>query len=164
MNPLYDAIGGSYRTTRRAEPGILKTLAAGLGLPRDGAFLDLGCGTGYTTCALAEIGGRWHGVDVSGRMLSQAATGSDRIAWRLGSAERLPFEAGSFEGVICTLAIHHFPDLPAAFREVSRVLAAGRFVVFTSFPDQTRRYWQCHYFPEMMERSIEQMPARETVT
>jgi hypothetical protein len=43
------------------------------------------------------------------------------------------------------------------------VLDRGRFVVFTAFPEQMRGYWLCHYFPEMMRRSIEQMPSRESV-
>jgi hypothetical protein len=40
-----------------------------------------------------------------------------------GDLERLPFKAGSFDKAICLSAIHHVPDIPAALKEISRVLA-----------------------------------------
>jgi hypothetical protein len=39
----------------------------------------------------------------------------------------------------------------------------GRFVIFTDFPEQMERYWLCHYFPEMMQRSCPKMPSKELV-
>lgn len=46
-----------------------------------------------------------------------------------------------FSGVICTLAIHHFPQRSAAFAEAFRVLQEGRFVLLTATPEQMRAYW-----------------------
>ena len=62
-----------------------------------------------------------------------------------------------------TLAIHHFPVLDSPFAEVYRVLRAGRFVIFTGLAEQMRHYWLCHYFPETMRRSIEQMPSESNI-
>lgn len=39
----------------------------------------------------------------------------------------------------------------------------GRFVIFTAFQEQMHDYWLCNYFPEMMRRSIEKMPAQSTM-
>ena len=55
--PLYDSIGTSYQTTRRADAAIVSALAAHLGLCTDGRYLDLGCGSGNYTRALAARGG-----------------------------------------------------------------------------------------------------------
>jgi len=43
------------------------------------------------------------------------------------------------------------------------VLAAGVFVLFTATPDQMRHYWLNRYFPEALQRAIQQMPAYEMV-
>lgn len=168
MKPLYDSIGTTYGATRRADPAIVETLARRLRLRESPgeAFLDLACGTGNYTYALAALGGRWQGVDVSRTMLDKALARSNSastahpVAWRLGNALSLPFADGVFRGVSCTLATHHFPEIRTPFREVHRVMSSGRFVLFTSFPDQMRNYWLVHYFPRMMERSCAIMPTR----
>jgi ubiquinone/menaquinone biosynthesis C-methylase UbiE len=163
MPALYDEIGSVYGTTRRADPGIVRSLEE-LIEPRAGAnYLDLGCGTGNYTCALAPLGGNWHGVDPSLQMLTQAICKSQSVGWTLGRAESLPYGSGAFDGVVCTLAIHHFAALESSFAEVFRVLRRGRFVLFTSFPEQMQGYWLCHYFPRMMERSWSQMPSQSVV-
>lgn len=163
MPALYDTIGTTYGATRRADPTIVDTLARLVELREDASLLDLACGTGNYTCAMAARDGRWHGVDVSSEMLDKAAARSPEIAWTLAPADALPFPDGTFDGAICTLAIHHFPDLLAPFREVHRALRGGRFVIFTSFPDQMRGYWLNRYFPVMMEHATLQMPSREMV-
>lgn len=96
-------------------------------------------------------------------MLRQAAEETSEIEWRISSADALPYNNGFFEGVVCSLAIHHFPELASPFRSIWRVLEKGRFVIFTAFPEQMRRYWLCHYFSEMMQRSTEKMPTKDSV-
>jgi SAM-dependent methyltransferase len=96
-------------------------------------------------------------------MLRQARTKTPEAMWACADAMRLPFADQIFGGALCTLAIHHFADLGAAFAEVARVQAEGRFVVFTAWPEQTRGYWLSHYFPRAMARSIDVLPARSTV-
>lgn len=161
--PLYDDIGATYGITRRADPQIAQAIAGYAGVRAGGTFLDVGCGTGNYTCMLAGIGGQWHGTDISGAMLEQARAKRQDIAWTRADAAAMPFADRTFDGAICTLAIHHFARCDAPFREVARVLKAGPFVLFTAFPAQMRNYWLCHYFPRMMQRSIAQMPAQDVV-
>jgi len=156
--PLYNHIGVGYDGTRRADPGIVARLAALLDVPPDGACLDVACGTGNYTTAVAANGGRWHGVEISARMLADARVKPSRVVWVLGDALALPFAGGSFARAMCTLAIHHFADLGRAFAEMARVLRRGRLVIFTSAPSQMRRYWLNHYFPDAMARSMAVMP------
>lgn len=161
-DPLYDVIGSGYDTTRRADPFITETLARELKLG-DGDYLDLACGTGNYTVALAARGGRWSGVDQSATMIEAARGKSASVRWELGDVEQLPFEDRSFSGASCVLAIHHFRSLDAAFAETARVLGDGRFVLFTSAPEQTERYWLRHYFPRAVAASAAQMPSLDAV-
>jgi ubiquinone/menaquinone biosynthesis C-methylase UbiE len=163
MTTLYDRIGGTYATSRRADPAIAQTLARELGLKPSGAYLDLACGTGNYTVALSGLGGAWSAIDVSEVMLAQARQKSSTIAWAQSGAGALPFPDATFDGAICTLAIHHFPDLESPFAEVHRTLRSGSFVIFTGLAEQMRHYWLCHYFPVTIARSIEKMPSESQI-
>jgi SAM-dependent methyltransferase len=134
-----------------------------LGLRRNGRYLDLACGTGNYTVSLATRGGLWTGVDAAVTMIEQAQAKSSAVHWELGEAQRIAAADGTYDGVLCSLALHHLHDLDGAIREVRRVLRGGRFVMFTSNPEQMRRYWLNAYFPVAMARSIEQMPDTGTV-
>src|SRR5262245_34389856 len=119
---LYDRIGEGYDATRRADPHIAGRLAAHLGVSPEGRYLDVACGTGNYTAALASLGGCWHGVDASRAMIAAAERKAPSIAWRLADVEALPFDRGAFDGATCTLAVHHFASIPTAFGEIRRVL------------------------------------------
>ena len=160
---LYDRLGFSYDTTRRADPYIASRLSAHLELVEDAVYLDVACGTGNYTTAVARAGGRWHGVDSSKRMLSTAQVKDSAVRWHRADAAALPFPAGVFSGVMCTLALHHLDVLTPVFREARRVLGRGKFVIFTATPQQMRGYWLNEYFPEGMAKSIRQMPALDLV-
>jgi ubiquinone/menaquinone biosynthesis C-methylase UbiE len=163
MTTLYDRIGATYSRSRRADPEIARTLADELRLVDGGAYLDLACGTGSYTNSLSTLGGVWSAIDVSEVMLAQAKKRSSAFVLAQASADALPFKDASFDGVVCTLGIHHFADLDLPFSEVRRTLRSGVFVFFTGLAEQMRNYWLCHYFPEMMARSTEKMPAKEKI-
>jgi SAM-dependent methyltransferase len=160
---LYDRIGQGYDATRRADPAIVGRLIDYLGAEPAGTYLDVACGTGNYTAALAAAGIRICGLDRSARMLQAAREKRASLGWLIGDAVALPFRAGTFSGAVCTLALHHFRSLAPVFREVRRVLGRGRLVLFTGDAEQMRGYWLNEYFPVAMARSIEQMPAREQV-
>jgi SAM-dependent methyltransferase len=157
--PLYDRIGTQYDVTRRADPYLVGRLIHHLNATSTGEYLDMACGTGNYTIAVAQTGIRVHGIDQSWRMIAVAREKSRTVTWHIGNVEALPFADGVFAGVLCTLAIHHFQALQPAFQEVFRVLAPGRFVLFTSTAEQMRGYWLNAYFPTAMARSITQMPS-----
>jgi SAM-dependent methyltransferase len=163
MEALYDTIGIGYDGTRRADPGIADTLANLLRLGRDAPYVDVACGTGNYTVALAARGGRWVGIDRSPLMLAGARTKTASVRWCLADATALPLRQGSARGALCTLALHHFTDLRSVFREVRRVVDAGPFVIFTAIPEQMRGYWLNAYFPRALARAIDQMPSLDAV-
>lgn len=156
---VYEQIGKGYDLTRRADAYLVSRLTQHLRINPQLSYLDLACGTGNYTLALSHGGGKWHALDQSQRMIDAARIKSDAICWQLADVARLPYRDEVFSGVVCTLAIHHFASLVSAFSEINRVLAKGRFVLFTSTLEQTSRYWLAEYFPEAIRKSAEQMPS-----
>jgi len=164
MSLSYDEIGTEYDVTRKADPVIVSKVAYLLGLNNLSSYLDVACGTGNYTVALSKLGGRWSAFDSSGQMISKAHSKSHIIEWSIQDVASMKYQDACFDGAICILAIHHFPDLQKALNEISRVLKRNsRFIIFTSTPPQMHGYWLCRYFPKMMEKSALQMPHKETV-
>jgi ubiquinone/menaquinone biosynthesis C-methylase UbiE len=94
--------------------------------------LEVGCGTGNISLTLAHRGAAVVGLDRSGPMLARAqgkARGEGlAITWVKGLASRLPFADGSFDGVMCVLALDFMADREGALREMVRVLRPGGFL------------------------------------
>jgi len=158
--PIYDMIGAGYNHTRTADPLISSRLSELLSPETGETYLDIGCGTGNYTIALAGEGYNFYGIDPSAKMLAEARSKSDQIEWINGSSERVSLPDRFFAGAIATLTVHHWKDLTASFAELSRVLKDNsRLVVFTSSPQQMSGYWLNHYFPKMLSNSIGRMPA-----
>jgi len=156
---LYNRIGIGYDTTRRADPEIVRQLTELLAAPAGARCLDVACGTGNYTIALAETGLQLHGLDVSSTMLASAQAKSGAVRWVGAEATAIPFADGSFGAAICTMALHHFRAPAAVFREIARVLSQdARLVLLTAAREQMHSYWLNEYFPEAMEASILQMP------
>jgi ubiquinone/menaquinone biosynthesis C-methylase UbiE len=128
----YDRIGLGYDTTRRPDPRIANRLHALLDPIPGGQYLDIACGTGNYTRCLHDMGIGLVGVDQSETMLEAARNKHPGITWQQADVASLPFPDDNFDGAVCAQAIHHFPDLTAAFHEIRRVLRGGRLVIFGS--------------------------------
>jgi ubiquinone/menaquinone biosynthesis C-methylase UbiE len=164
MQATYDSIGTGYNSTRKADPYILQRLEELLHPQAGKLYLDIGCGTGNYTIAMAEKGYAFCGVDPSAQMLNQARQKSAGVQWLQGNAEAIPIADNTFDGAMATLTIHHWKDLHRAFAELYRVLKSNaRMVIFTSTPAQMKGYWLHEYFPKMMEACTMPMPALNTV-
>jgi ubiquinone/menaquinone biosynthesis C-methylase UbiE len=89
--------------------------------------LDVACGTGALTLAVAErvAGGAVLGLDASREMLAVARRKHADIEWHDGRAESLPFADASFDAVVSQFGLMFFDDRAAALREMQRVLRPG---------------------------------------
>ncbi|WP_027963733.1 class I SAM-dependent methyltransferase [Halalkalibacillus halophilus] len=163
MKPLYDKIGGTYDTTRKADPEITRRLREHLQLADKSKVLDVACGTGNYTIAMEKTGLSMSASDLSQEMINKAELKTSNVEWKVADVSNLPYPSGVFDGVTCTLSIHHFENLLTPFKEVYRVLSKGRFVIFTSTPEQMNNYWLNEYFPIALKESAEQMPALSVV-
>ncbi len=86
--------------------------------------LDVACGTGIVARTAADLvgsDGTVVGVDLNEAMLTVAARVRPDIDWRQGDVAALPFADGTFDTVLCQMALMFFPDRPAALREMARV-------------------------------------------
>lgn len=127
---LEDAYAGAYFTARRRANFDALT-------PRPGqSLLDLGCGNGMLTIELSRaVGpeGRVHGLDQSQAMLDAGAgrLGERKnVTLKLGSANSLPYEDGSLDGIVSIQVFEYIDDVPAALAEAARVLRpGGRLVI-----------------------------------
>ncbi|HEX3694720.1 MAG TPA: class I SAM-dependent methyltransferase [Polyangia bacterium] len=89
-------------------------------------ILDLGCGDGFLTAKLKEMGARVIGVDASAAQIA-AAVAMDLDA-RVIDGQALPF-AGEFDAVFSNAALHWMKDADAVIGGVWRALVpGGRFV------------------------------------
>jgi SAM-dependent methyltransferase len=89
--------------------------------------IDLGCGEGHNTRALArqDDWGRSVAADDRGRAREEAAAPLD-IVYEVGSFTRLEFcNDGCFDAAVSTMALMDSPDFAAAARATHRVLRPG---------------------------------------
>jgi ubiquinone/menaquinone biosynthesis C-methylase UbiE len=114
-----------------------RTAELALGVaPAPQRVLDVGCGTGYLLRRLADRcpdAAELTGVDPASAMIAaaRAAAADDRLRWREGTAEALPFADGAFDLVVSTTSFDHWADQRAGLRECARVLAPGGWLVLT---------------------------------
>ncbi len=160
---LYDRIGRTYDTTRKADPDIMRCLARLLNFHIGSRYLDVGCGTGNYTVALQNLGAKMCGLELTSTMLAKARLKSDRVHWIQGNVESMPFPDRCFDGAIATVTIHHWKSLRPGFDEIFRTMRAGRFVIFTGDHAQMNGYWLKEYFPRAIDASLQQMPSAASV-
>jgi ubiquinone/menaquinone biosynthesis C-methylase UbiE len=138
-------MGRLYDRARNYRPEVmaswLRPIAACVPAARD--ILDLGCGTGRFTQALADLyAARVTGIDPSPAMLAQAAEKptSSNVRFVCAAAEAIPAPEASFDLVFSSMAFHHFADRDAAARECCRVLRPGGFVLIRNATREKTRY------------------------
>ncbi|CAN5837447.1 methyltransferase domain-containing protein [soil metagenome] len=86
-------------------------------------ILDVACGTGIVARTAAELVGPANvvGVDLNEAMLTVARRVRADIDWRQGDVAALPLSDGSFDAVLCQMALMFLPDRIKALREMARV-------------------------------------------
>ena len=114
----------------QADDQAAERFGAALGAAAQGKLLDVACGPGVVTAALAPGAASIVAFDATEPMLEKARqrcakAGLTNVVFRHGDAERLPFEDEEFDGVVTRLAIHHFAEPQRALDEMFRVLRRG---------------------------------------
>jgi ubiquinone/menaquinone biosynthesis C-methylase UbiE len=99
-----------------------------------GNVLDVACGPGVVTAAIAPGAASVMAFDATEQMLEKARArcakaGLRNVEFRRGDAESLPFEEAQFDGVVTRLAVHHFANPQRAFDEMFRVIRPHGTVV-----------------------------------
>lgn len=130
-------------------------------------IIELGSGTGRFTHMLADIGsGLVYAIEPSHRMRKIAARYLRADVHPVaGRAEAIPMATNSCDAVVMFFVIHHVANLPAAAREIARVLRpGGRLLVAGSFSDRLHPRAYYRYIPRTREIEEQLFPALTTTT
>jgi SAM-dependent methyltransferase len=102
-------------------------------------LIDIACGSGGPALRIARLTGcEILGVDIEEKAIAVAreqalTSGLSERAWfdRVDAGQSLPFQAGSFDALICIDAINHLPDRVHVLADWARVLKSGGRLLFT---------------------------------
>ena len=131
----FSAAAARYATSGvHAHHGDLDALVAAAELRGGEQVLDLGCGTGHSTLALAARAGRVVGLDLTDAMLAEARhlareRGVVNASFERGDAEAVPYPDACFDVVTSRVSAHHYARPERAVQEAARVLRPGGLLV-----------------------------------
>lgn len=113
-----------------ADEQLTRRFQDAIGAAGAGKVLDLACGPGIVTAALAGRAKAVTAFDATPEMLKKARqrcakAGHANVHFQLGNAETMPFDSGAFDAIVTRLAIHHFAEPKRVLAEMFRVLKPG---------------------------------------
>lgn len=126
---------GALHGSARGERNITKRIAAMSGLaPLTGStLLDVGCGTGEYTTAMASGFGHVDAIDIEeDRLAVFRANVPNNVTTSCQSVHTLNFKSDSFDRVTMIEVLEHIDDIPRALKEVARVLRPDGTLLITT--------------------------------
>src|SRR2546422_6971405 len=129
----YDGWVGAH--SMREDP-FFPAVEALMGEVKGKRICDLACGHGRVARHLADLGARVVGIDLSAKLLAFARGHEEAsprgISYLQADARSLDGEAlGTFDGVVCFMALMDIPDLAPTLHSVVRILRPGGWFVFS---------------------------------
>jgi len=149
------------RWSRRLAPEFL----AWLDIPAGKRWLDIGCGTGALSQTIlantqpASVAG----VDPSEGFLAFARTRVPQAEFRVGDAQALTFEDGSFDAAVSGLVLNFVPDSAKAAGEMRRVVRTGGTAAayvwdYAGEMQLMRRFWDAAAAVDPAARALDEGP------
>lgn len=137
---LFDQFSSDYDSRMLGQlgytaPQILRRLAGAVlvAVPeRSLTILDLGCGTGLSGAALADLAKHLDGVDLSPAMLAQAKARGLYRNLLAGDIETVEVGRDAYDLVICADTLVYLGDLSRAFAQAHRALKPNGMFLFTT--------------------------------
>lgn len=146
-NSVYDTYGDRWYTANddpvallRAEsktktPWILAQIEKYFPMDKSSQVLDVGCGGGFLSNAMALEGLNVTGIDLSPESLRVAAKydKTQSVSYKVADAYHLPFEDQSFHIVTAMDFLEHVDRPAEVIQEISRVLKPNGLFIFHTF-------------------------------
>ncbi|MFE7463041.1 class I SAM-dependent DNA methyltransferase [Streptomyces sp. NPDC057499] len=103
-----------------------------------GPVAELGCGPGYLTAHLRDLGLDAFGVDLSPVMIDLARRAYPDLRFEAGSMDALDLADGELRGIVSWYSVIHTPpgELPPYFAEFRRMLAPGGHLLLAFFESE----------------------------
>jgi SAM-dependent methyltransferase len=102
-------------------------------------LLDVATGPGNLAAAASRRGAQPIGVDLSSGMIELARRRHPGIEFREADVEHLPFADGTFDAVVCSFGLGHFPYPDAAVAECLRTLKKGGRIACAWWAEPSRQ-------------------------
>ncbi len=162
-NAWVEAMGehGDWGREHVLDPAMLERVDQG----RYQRALDVGCGEGRFCRLLSARGIETHGFDPTKALIETARTRDPQGRYQVAQAERLPFEAASFDLVVSYLTLIDITDFRAALAEMTRVLGPGGTLLIAnlnSFVSAQPHGWirdeEERYLHYAVDRYMEEFP------
>jgi ubiquinone/menaquinone biosynthesis C-methylase UbiE/GNAT superfamily N-acetyltransferase len=152
LRQTFDAVSSGYDgKALRFFPESAQHMASILGLRGDEHVLDVACGTGHATLAIAPKlpKGRITAVDLSPGMLDQARRKTEAKSFRNvefleRDMQELGFTAATFDVAVCAFGIFFVEDMDAQLAHIASMVKPGGRVMITSFVE--------NYFQPLRDR------------
>jgi len=145
-NEIYEALGERWyfadddpvallrAESRLRNPWVAREITGALG-EQSRKVLDIGCGGGFLSNHLGELGHRVTGLDASRDALAIASRHdrTGKVHYQQGDALKLPFEDASFDVVCAMDFLEHVENPDQAIAEAARVLSPSGMFFFHTF-------------------------------
>ena len=160
LKQTFDTVSGGYDGgALRFFPQSAQSMVARLDLHGDEHALDVACGTGHASLAMARMlpNGRVTAVDFSAGMLERARSkaavqGITNVAFLERDMTALGFPADCFDVALCAFGIFFVDDMDAQLAHIASVVKPGGKVMISSFQEE-------HYFHPLREMMLARLSA-----
>ena len=94
-------------------------------------ILDFGCGTGWLTERLAELG-ETTGIDLADRVIEAAQSRAPHLTFIAGDIFQLPLQSAHYDIVVSQEVIAHIPDQAAYLDRAAELLKSRGYLIITT--------------------------------
>ncbi len=164
-----EAWAEEWRRTDRTLAPVNEALVARALRFAPARILDIGCGAGATSLALADAlpDAAITGIDLSGALIGQArerARGRPELRFETGDAASWRPAVGAFDLVVSRHGVMFFDNSAAAFAHLRSLIAPGGGILFSCFRGRGENDWMSAQRPVLERFAPETLGAREPPT
>lgn len=106
-------------------------------------IIDVGCGTGAFTSRIKKHGFDLMALDISPKCISYAQAKHPEIEFMIGDIEKTNFNDETFDVILLSGILHHFPNLSAVLNECHRILKRGGIILCYDPNGANPFMWMC---------------------